>query len=194
MIKKIVLFLLIAIVLFWLIIIVTGLHFYSVDIPVKIPWVIILLTGIFLFLSSKLKSQRLAVGIVFPIVLLLYIPIVWWIGYGLIIGIESDIESVECRQCNKTVIRYFHQKPWGGTPLETTGIGETYLGGLVYKTEIDTTYFAEWQYAEEVSNEYELPKHINSKDLIFVWKGQKIVLIYRKNEETQCYPLINNKL
>jgi len=154
-----------------------GLHFYSVDVPVKIPWVMILLTGIFLFLSTKQKSKRLAVGIVFPIILLLYIPVVWWFGYGLIIGIEDDIEVIECRQCNKTVISYFHQKLWGGTPLETTGIGETYLGGLVYKTDVDTTYFAEWQYADEVSNEYDLPKYINSKDLVFVWKSEKIILI-----------------
>lgn len=170
-----------------------GLHFYSVDVPVKIPWVMILLTGIFLFLSTKQKSKKLAVGIVFPIILLLYIPVVWWFGYGLIIGIEDDIEVIECRQCNKTVISYFHQNLWGGTPLETTGIGETYLGGLVYKTDVDTTYFAEWQYADEVSNEYDLPKYINSKDLVFVWKSERIILVYKKNQGNQCYPLINKK-
>lgn len=187
--KKIVLFTLIGIALFWMTIIISGCHFYSVDIPTKIPWVLILLLGIYLFLSVKQKGSRIAISIIFPIVLLLYIPIMWWIGYGLIIGIEGDLQITECKSCDKKVISYFHQGYWGGTPLETTGIGDTYLGGLIYKTTLDTTYFAEYQYASEVDSNIIIPNHINPKDLVFVWKGQNLLLIFKNGEEANCLPL-----
>lgn len=66
-------------------------------------------------------------------------PIMCWFGYGLIFGIEGNLKIIKCKSCDKKVISYFHQGYWGSTPLETTGIGETYLGGLIYKTSIDTT-------------------------------------------------------
>ncbi|MEY2703799.1 MAG: hypothetical protein RLY43_2438, partial [Bacteroidota bacterium] len=78
---------------------------------------------------------------------------------------------------------------WGGTPLETTGIGETYLGGLIYKTTIDTTYFAEYQYASDVDSNILIPTNVNPKDLVFVWKGQNLLLIFENSKETTCLPL-----
>lgn len=187
--KKIVLFTLIGITLFWIIIITSGYHFYSVDIPTKIPWAMILLLGIYLFLAVKQKGSRIAISIIFPIVLLLYIPIMWWFGYGLIIGIEGDLQIIKCKSCDKTMISYFHQGYWGGTPLETTGIGDTYLGGLLYKTTVDTTYFAEYPYAKELDSNIIVPKPTNPKDLVFVWKGQNLLLIFKDGEGATCLPL-----
>lgn len=187
--KRIVLYILIAIILFWLIIIVAGFHFYTVDIPTKIPWILILLFGLYLFLSSTKRGNRIAISIVFPIILLIYIPVMWWVGYGLFIGIEGDLHITKCEYCNKKVISYFNQNYWGGAPFETTGIGETYLGGLIYKTTIDTTYFAEYQYAPEVENQIVLPNTINPKDLVFVWTGQNILLVFKDGGKAICLPL-----
>jgi hypothetical protein len=187
--KKIVIFTLVGIALLWMTIVIAGYHFYSVDIPTKIPWVLILLSGIYLFLSVKQKSHKIAISFIFPIVLLLYIPIMWWFGYGLFIGIEGDLQITKCKGCDKKVISYFHQGPWGGTPLETTGIGDIYLGGLLYKTTIDTTYFAEYQYVNEVDSNIIIPYRVNPKDLVFVWKGQNLLLISKNGDKPNCLPL-----
>lgn len=187
--KKSVLISLIGIAFFWMIIILSGCHFYTVHIPTKIPWVMLLLLGIYLLLTFKEMGSRIAIIIIFSITLIVYIPVMWWIGYGLIIGLEGDLQITECKSCNKKVIRYFHQSYWGGTPLETTGIGDTYLGGLLYKTLSDTTYYTEYQYASLVDSTIILPKYIKPKDLVFVWKGQNILMVFKKGEEAKCLPL-----
>jgi len=114
----------------------------------------------------------------------------WWIGYGLIIGIEGDLRVHESKEMKLKTISYFHQKYWGGAPYETTGIGEIYLGGLIYKTNIDTTYFADYYFPNEVDSLIELPKNIHPKDLVLVWKGQNLMFIYSHRSRTEkLYPL-----
>ncbi|HRO75066.1 MAG TPA: hypothetical protein PLP27_02825 [Crocinitomicaceae bacterium] len=183
--KKIVLFTLIGVALFWITVIISGYHFFSANIPTTIPCILILLFGIYLFLSIRKKAGKIAISIITPIILLLYIPIMWLFMF---IRIEGDLKIIKCEWCNKKVISYFHQEYWGGTPLETTGIGETYLGGLIYKTTIDTTYFAELEYAKEVDSTIIIPKSVNPTDLVFVWKGQNLLLIF-KGEKMKCLPL-----
>lgn len=187
--KKIVLFAWIGIALFWAAIIIFGFHFYSIDIPTKIPWILALLFWIYLILSMRDKGSRMAINIVFPIFLVLYIPFMWWFGYGLMIGTEGDLSVIQCEKCDKKIITYFHQGAWGGTPLETAGIGDTYLGGLLYKTSVDTTYFAEYYYVKEIDSTILLPKHLKPTDLVLVWQGQNVVLAFEDRKGPSCFPL-----
>jgi len=185
-IKRILIWIFSGILLLWMLIILGGFHFYTSAIPIKIPWILILLLGLILRLSVVNKGSKIAVNIIFPIILLIYIPAAWLFN----MEIEGDLKVIECKECDKQVISYFHQGLWGGTPLETTGIGQTYVGGLIYKTERDTTYFAEYEFAEDAAAQIHLPEDVQPKDLVFVWKREKILLVYSNNEGGVCYPLV----
>ncbi len=107
----------------------------------------------------------------------------------LLFGHRGDVEVLKCKDCNESIIQYFHQNSWGGTPQMTAGIGELYLGGLLYKTSIDTTFFAEYQFLKDIDSLYNLPKHLDSMDLVFIWKGQNLVLTSKESSEFKCFVL-----
>jgi hypothetical protein len=112
-----------------------------------------------------------------------------WYGFWLVKGTEGSLHKQSCDFCQKNIVTYFHQGPWGGTPYQTSCIGESYLGGFLYTTIKDTTYFAELPFASEIDTNIVLPENTYSKDLIFIWKSEEIVIIHKRKKDDLCIPL-----
>ena len=167
-----------------------GFHFYTITIPTTIPWFLILLLGVILFISASSRGSKVAVLIVFPMVLLLYIPVMWWIGYGLIIGMEGDLRVHESKEMNIKTITYTHQSYWGGAQYETLIIGEDYLWGLIYKGEADTTYLTGRIFTNDLDKHIELPEGVHSDDVELVWKDHHLLIVYDNHHSgKKLYPL-----
>jgi hypothetical protein len=182
---RIVLTILISIVSLWCLLTLSGFHFCSRTIPLTLVWLLILLIGAVIRIAVTDRAAIITVSIVIPLILVLYIPIVWFF-VSFTRGTETTVQTLSFPGHDQEVMGYFHQGSWGGTPYQTYYIGQSYFGGVLYTVDTDTTIGFEYQYAEEVEELIVLPTGIQGKDLVLVWKGQHMLI---DAEREVCYDL-----
>lgn len=170
----------------WTLIVRFQFHFVSADIPTFIPWFLVFLFGAFLFLSIKDAFGRKVVLVIFALLLIIVIPLIT-LFINSFRGSESEIFVSNCKGCDKKVISYYHQGSWGGVPSITTGVGDTYFGGLLYKMIKDTTYDAEFFLEDSIQETYVLPEEVKFDDYLIAWESEDLLIV---NGGTSCYPLV----